>query len=57
MTTHFITVEIELESSVNLADRIELLLAEQGEPLRWAIASVDVVKRMAYIEAVVTRQD
>jgi len=57
MTTHFITVEIELESSVNLADRIELLLAEQGEPLRWAITSVDVVKRMAYIEAVVTRQD
>ena len=63
MTTHFITAEIEInENQEAIAKTIEQELAKQGEPLRWAIASVtnDVdtttktVTLTAHVEAVVT---
>ncbi len=41
------------EAKIRLAD-YEAQLAKQGEPLRWAITSVNVQKQTARIEAVVT---
>jgi hypothetical protein len=55
MTTHFITTEIDLqESPIKLQAAIEAELEKRGEPLRWAIASVDTEKQTAQIEAIVT---
>ncbi|MBD1840711.1 hypothetical protein H6F78_22075 [Coleofasciculus sp. FACHB-64] len=55
MTTHFITAEIDLqESPVQLHSAIEAELEKRGEPLRWAIASVDVEQQKAHVEAIVT---
>lgn len=55
MTTHFITAEIDLqESPVQLQQAIETELQKRGEPLRWAIASVDVDGQKAQVEAIVT---
>ena len=55
MTTHFITAEIDLqESPIKLQAAIEAELEKRGEPLRWAIASVDAEKQTAQIEAIVT---
>ncbi|MEH2313655.1 MAG: hypothetical protein V7K18_19005 [Nostoc sp.] len=55
MTTHFITAEIDLqETPAELLEVIETELKKQGEPLRWAITSVDADKQKATVEAVVT---
>jgi hypothetical protein len=55
MTTHFITAEIDLqENPTELQKAIEAELKKQGEPLRWAISSVDVKKQTCSVEAVVT---
>jgi hypothetical protein len=55
MTTHFITAEINLqESPVQLQQAIEAELQKRGEPLRWAIASVDADGQKAQVEAIVT---
>lgn len=55
MTTHFITAEIELESTpAQLHQAIEEKLQQHGEPLRWAVTSVDVEQQKATVEAVVT---
>jgi hypothetical protein len=55
MTTHFISAEINLaETPAQLSAAIETELAKQGEPLRWAITSVNVQKQTATVEAVVT---
>ncbi|MEH1939061.1 MAG: hypothetical protein V7L01_02425 [Nostoc sp.] len=55
MTTHFITAEIDLEETpTELLQAIETELNKQGEPLRWAITSVDVAQQKATVEAVVT---
>jgi len=55
MTTHFITAEIDLqETPAELLKAIETELNKEGEPLRWAITSVDVDKQKATVEAVVT---
>jgi hypothetical protein len=55
MTTHFITAEIDLqETPAELLQVIETELKKQGEPLRWAITSVDVDEQKAMVEAVVT---
>ena len=55
MTTHFITAEIDLqESPVQLQQAIEAELQKRGEPLRWAIASVDAEGQKAQVEAIVT---
>ncbi|AFY34464.1 hypothetical protein [Calothrix sp. PCC 7507] len=55
MTTHFITAEIDLQAtSTELEKVIETELQKQGEPLRWAITSVDDEQQKAVVEAVVT---
>ncbi|MBD1924707.1 hypothetical protein H6F74_00165 [Trichocoleus sp. FACHB-90] len=55
MTTHFITAEIDLqESPVQLNQAIESELQKRGEPLRWAVTSVDIEKQKAHVEAIVT---
>ncbi|PZO35748.1 MAG: hypothetical protein DCF19_23150 [Pseudanabaena frigida] len=64
MTTHFITAEIEIhENQEAIAKTVEQELAKHGEPLRWAIASVEnkidtatnEATQIARVEAVVTR--
>ncbi|MEH1872606.1 hypothetical protein [Nostoc sp.] len=58
MTTHFITAEIDLqETPAELLEVIETELKKEGEPLRWAVTSVDVEEQKATVEAVVTRRD
>lgn len=58
MTTHFITAEIDLqESPVQLHQAIEAELQKRGEPLRWAITSVDADGQKAQVEAIVTVAD
>lgn len=55
MTTHFITAEIDLqESLLELNQAIEAELQKRGEPLRWAITSVDAKQQKVSVEAVVT---
>ncbi|MBN3940652.1 MAG: hypothetical protein V7L21_22195 [Nostoc sp.] len=55
MTTHFITAEIDLqETPAELLEVIETELKKKGEPLRWAVTSVDVNEQKATVEAVVT---
>jgi hypothetical protein len=55
MTTHFITAEIDLQTTATeLQAAIEAELKKQGEPLRWAITSVDTANQKAIVEAVVT---
>jgi hypothetical protein len=52
MTTHFITAEVALnETNADLQAEIAAQLKNQGEPLRWAITSVD--ERIAQVEAVI----
>ncbi|MEH2423707.1 MAG: hypothetical protein V7K48_23200 [Nostoc sp.] len=56
MTTHFITAEIDLqETPAELLKVIETELNKQGEPLRWAVTSVDVDEQKATVEAVVIK--
>ncbi|WP_375469466.1 hypothetical protein [uncultured Nostoc sp.] len=56
MTTHFITAEIDLqETPAELLKVIETELNKQGDPLRWAVTSVDVNQQKAIVEAVVTK--
>ena len=55
MTTHFISAEIDLqETPAELLEVIETELKKQGEPLRWAVTSVDADEQKATVEAVVT---
>jgi hypothetical protein len=55
MPTHFITAEIDLEASpAALNTAITAELQKRGEPLRWAITTVEAGK--AQLEAVVTTQ-
>jgi hypothetical protein len=55
MTTHFITAEIDIqETPTELQKVIEAELKKQGEPLRWAITSVDEKQQKVVVEAVVT---
>ncbi|MEA5506129.1 hypothetical protein VB735_24035 [Halotia wernerae UHCC 0503] len=56
MTTHFIAAEVDLqETPTKLQKAIETELKKQGEPLRWAITSVDKEQQKATVEAVVTK--
>lgn len=56
MTTHFITAEIPLQETPKaLQDAVAEVLNQEGEPLRWAIAELDLEKQTATLEAVVTR--
>ncbi|MBE9198794.1 MULTISPECIES: hypothetical protein [unclassified Nodularia (in: cyanobacteria)] len=57
MTTHFITAEVDLqETPTELEKAIEAELQKQGEPLRWAITSVDEAQQKVGVEAVVTTE-
>ncbi|MBE9208238.1 hypothetical protein IQ244_17215 [Nostoc sp. LEGE 06077] len=56
MTTHFITAEIDIqETPTELQTAIEAELKKQGEPLRWAITSVDEAQQKVAVEAVITQ--
>ncbi|BAZ07749.1 hypothetical protein [Calothrix sp. NIES-3974] len=56
MTTHFIAAEIDLQANpTELEKAITTELKKQGEPLRWAITSVDEDKQKVTVEAVVTK--
>ena len=58
MTTHFITAEIDIqESPTQLNQAIEAELKKRGEPLRWAITSIDSEQQKAHVEAVVTVEE
>ena len=55
MTTHFITAEVDLQATpTELEKAIEAELQKHGEPLRWAITSVDEAQQKVAVEAVVT---
>lgn len=54
MVIEFIEIEIVLAAEPSLVAMIEAALRERGEPLRWAIASVNPAAQTARIEAVVT---
>lgn len=54
MTTHFITCEIEAQSTPQaLKEKVEKTLAEHGTPLRWAITKAN--GQTMQVEAVVTK--
>ncbi|MBZ8179369.1 hypothetical protein [Oscillatoria salina] len=56
MTTHFITAEIDLQATpTELNKEIEAELQKRGEPLRWAVTSVDDEKQKVTVEAIVTQ--
>ncbi len=55
MTTHFITAEINMQESVaDLHQEISATLSNYGQPLRWAVTSVDAQQQTLALEAVVT---
>ncbi len=55
LATHFIVIDIDLAAAQgDLVSAIEAALAEQGEPLRWAITQINSAARTATVEAVVT---
>lgn len=56
MTTHFITAEIDLQATTpsQLHQEISAELQRRGEPLRWAVTSVDTEGQTAQVEAIVT---
>lgn len=55
LTTHLITIELDLKVSPReLQQAIAAELQKQGDPLRWAITGIDVERRKAQVEAVVT---
>jgi hypothetical protein len=54
MTIQSIELEIDLSGSfANLNEVIETKLQQWGEPLRWAITSIDPATNIAQIEAIV----
>lgn len=55
MNTHFISIEVDLQSSpIEMQSAIEAELRKHGEPLRWAVTSVNANQQKAQIEAIVT---
>ena len=53
------SIEIEMDITASLAEldrAIELKLQQWGEPLRWAITTVDRDTNIAKIEAIVIRE-
>ena len=55
MNTHFISIEVNLQSSpIKMQSAIEAELRRHGEPLRWAVTSVNANQQKAQIEAIVT---
>lgn len=57
MTTHFISAEINLqETPAKLQQKIETELNKRGEPLRWAVTSINIEQQTAQVEAIVTEK-
>ncbi len=55
MTTHFVTAKIDFqETPAQLQSQIDAQLRLLGEPLRWAITSIDIQRQQVIVEAVVT---
>lgn len=55
MNTLFVKIELSLpEPIANLPELVEQTLRQWGEPLRWAITTIDPQTRIANIEAIVT---
>lgn len=55
MITKFVDLDIPLTSlAQDLPDRVEIALRQWGEPLRWAITSVDTQQQLVHVEAIVT---
>ena len=55
MNTILITIELSLpEPIADLPELLEQTLRQWGEPLRWAITTIDPQTKIANIEAVVT---
>ncbi len=55
MTTQFVTAEIDFqETPAQLHSQIDAQLRLLGEPLRWAITSIDIQRQQVIVEAVVT---
>ncbi|MEM9448324.1 MAG: hypothetical protein AAGA75_07300 [Cyanobacteria bacterium P01_E01_bin.6] len=56
LTTLFLEISVDFQAShYELRDSIEIALRSHGEPLRWAITSVDQGRQKVHVEAVVTR--
>ncbi len=58
MTIESIEIEINLQGSIGQLDvmEIEKQLQQWGEPLRWAITSIDPKRKIAFIEAIVIKE-
>lgn len=56
MSTHFLTLELNLAAPVDLQQGVLAELRRYGEPLRWAIVAVDAARGTVQIEAVVTTE-
>ena len=55
MIIQFITAEVALQATpIQLQQAIESELQKQGEPLRWAITSVDIERQKVLVEAIIT---
>lgn len=55
LTTAFLSISVpQPPSPTRLRDAIEAELRSHGDPLRWAITSVDAATRRVEVEAVVT---
>ncbi|MEM7593742.1 MAG: hypothetical protein AAF383_19900 [Cyanobacteria bacterium P01_A01_bin.83] len=58
MTTHFITAEIDLQQTpLQLSQKIESELEQEGQPLRWAVTKINKEKQTATVEAIVTKEN
>lgn len=59
MTLHFVNLEVSRDgrNSKELNDYILRRLAQDGDPVRWAIVAADEQKGTCYIEAVVSRYE
>lgn len=54
LATEFVTIVVEQPDSIaTLPQAITRSLQELGDPLRWAITSVDSIERKLYVEAVI----
>lgn len=54
MKTQLITLEVPIVVASKMRSHIETQLSAYGDPLRWAIVSIDVASQTAHVEAVVT---
>ncbi|MEO0835008.1 MAG: hypothetical protein AAFY16_03240 [Cyanobacteria bacterium J06642_3] len=58
MTTHFITAEIDLQQTpLQLSQKIESKLEQEGQPLRWAVTKINKDQQTATVEAIVTKEN